>query len=251
MKPLRELTDSPDEQVARAARLVSQVAPWDASDLRAARTRRSIESRESAGLRLPANLRQRRRGAILGAFVLGAVVSAGATYGVRQWIETDEAPTTSSAIDALDPPGTSTRPSPSGAEIVVDGTGSLPESQQEIPEPSPRSSSHHQAEAQKKPSTVAPEVRSAQPPTEASEAQLVQKAVKALRNSGDADRAEQLLQEYRAKSTSGQLDEEALALSIEVAMAKGDPKAVSYARSYLARYPHGRFQDLARRALAR
>lgn len=78
----------------------------------------------------------------------------------------------------------------------------------------------------------------------------MQQAVEALRTSGDANKAESLLQEYRKSSSSGQLEEEALALSIEVSLARGDKKAPAYAKQYLAKYPTGKFAPLARRALS-
>jgi hypothetical protein len=43
--------------------------------------------------------------------------------------------------------------------------------------------------------------------------------------------------------------EEALALSIEAAVARGDESARSFAAQYLKRYPGGRFRDQAERAL--
>jgi hypothetical protein len=79
----------------------------------------------------------------------------------------------------------------------------------------------------------------------------MQQAVEALRGSGDADKAEGLLRQYRKSAASGQLDEEALALSIEVSMARKDGKAPTYARQYLAKYPSGKFAPLARRALSK
>jgi len=47
------------------------------------------------------------------------------------------------------------------------------------------------------------------------------------------------------------LVEDALALSIEAAAARKDPRAAEYARRYLARYPSGRFRGMAERVLAR
>jgi acyl-CoA reductase-like NAD-dependent aldehyde dehydrogenase len=43
---------------------------------------------------------------------------------------------------------------------------------------------------------------------------------------------------------------EKLALSIEAAAARKDPRAAEHARRYLARYPNGRFRGLAERVLA-
>jgi hypothetical protein len=39
-------------------------------------------------------------------------------------------------------------------------------------------------------------------------------------------------------------------LQIEAAVAMEDPRALMFAREYLARYPHGRYVRVARKALA-
>lgn len=277
MKPLREEVDFPDEQVALAARLVSQVMPLAASDLRAARARRFIERRASGGYR------SQKRTALLVAFILGAVVSAGATYGVLEWNEAEDVSPPVSHIESpqkafvpgaspgktygIAPPGVvptdvaeedpaSTNPWPPTESTPKHSPEGASESRGAIPRPQKNNVVATTAEKQSgtgkgEHGAVKSERSAEKSEPRASEAQLVQQAVKALRNSGDAERAEQLLQEYRLKTTSGQLDEEALALSIEVALAQGDPSAANHARSYLARYPQGRFQELARRALAR
>ena len=61
--------------------------------------------------------------------------------------------------------------------------------------------------------------------------------------------AARLLADYRAKYPDGDLQEEALALSIEAAVARHDPAAPSFAAEYLKRYPNGRFHGQAERAL--
>jgi hypothetical protein len=79
----------------------------------------------------------------------------------------------------------------------------------------------------------------------------VAEAVRALRKQGDPARAQQLLDRYLKGNPRGALAEDALALSIEAAAARKDPRAAEYARRYLARYPNGRFRTVAERALAR
>ncbi len=79
----------------------------------------------------------------------------------------------------------------------------------------------------------------------------VAEAVRALRKQGDAARAQALLDQYLRTNPHGALAEDALALSIEAAAARKDPRAADYARRYLARYPNGRFKGVAERALAR
>ena len=79
----------------------------------------------------------------------------------------------------------------------------------------------------------------------------VAEAVRALRKQGDAARAQALLDQYLLANPHGALAEDALALSIEAAAARKDPRAADYARRYLARYPNGRFKTVAERALSR
>jgi outer membrane protein assembly factor BamD (BamD/ComL family) len=83
---------------------------------------------------------------------------------------------------------------------------------------------------------------------ELSDSVLVQNAVKELRHGGDAREASRLLERYRVQNPDGVLAEEALALSIEAAVAKRDPEAKLLARQYLSKYPNGRFAPAARRA---
>jgi len=79
----------------------------------------------------------------------------------------------------------------------------------------------------------------------------VAEAVRALRKQGDAARAQTLLDQYLKANPHGALAEDALALSIEAAAARKDPRAADYARRYLSRYPNGRFKSVAERAVAR
>jgi hypothetical protein len=76
-------------------------------------------------------------------------------------------------------------------------------------------------------------------------------AVRALRKQGDPVRAQALLDQYLRSNPRGALAEDALALSIEAAAARKDPRAADYARRYLARYPQGRFRAVAERVLAK
>lgn len=79
----------------------------------------------------------------------------------------------------------------------------------------------------------------------------VAEAVRALRKQGDPARAQALLDHYLRSNPRGALAEDALALSIEAAAARRDPRAADYARRYLARYPQGRFRAVAERALGK
>jgi hypothetical protein len=57
------------------------------------------------------------------------------------------------------------------------------------------------------------------------------------------------LNDYLKTHPNGVLSEDALALSIEAASAQHDPRAADYARRYLAQFPHGKYRDLANRAI--
>jgi hypothetical protein len=64
----------------------------------------------------------------------------------------------------------------------------------------------------------------------------------AARRAGDLGRAERLLTAYRRQYPDGALQEEALVLSLEAAQLRGDPAAAELARTYLTRFPQGRFK---------
>jgi hypothetical protein len=93
-------------------------------------------------------------------------------------------------------------------------------------------------------------VRATSKPSENPEdAAAVLDAIRALRKERDPARAERLLGEYMKSNPNGVLSEDALALSIEAAAAKRDPRAADYARRYLSRYPQGKYRAVAQRAL--
>jgi TolA-binding protein len=87
-------------------------------------------------------------------------------------------------------------------------------------------------------------------PPGVSEAALVFDATQALRRDGDPARAARLLDAYFHRFPRGALGEEALAVSIEVAAARGEARARALAQRYLARFPSGHFRATAERVLA-
>lgn len=87
----------------------------------------------------------------------------------------------------------------------------------------------------------------AKPAQSEAEAQLLVEAMRARRE-GNSQRVSELVDEYRAKHPNGSLQEEALILSIESAVARRAPNATALSREYLARFPNGRFAAQARRA---
>jgi hypothetical protein len=80
---------------------------------------------------------------------------------------------------------------------------------------------------------------------------LVATAMRALRHDHDAELAAGLLDDYLRRWPNGALIEEALALAIEAANARGDARARVFAAEYVGRFPSGRFGEAARRTLAR
>lgn len=270
MRRLRDEIDSPDPVVSQAARLVAQVAPLEESEVRAQRVRRALD-------RAP---RARRFAGWSVAFgvTLGVVGTAGAVVGVVNWMSSRDgseeareprrmvAQDGPQAARAMDDDGDVGSTGDGAKEAGAAATAPRESQQPGLRNPSERPVSSEQvlekpsgsrfaagraaSRGDSNPSRV-PLPSEAPQETPLSEARLMQQAVEALRTSGDANKAEGLLREYRKTSTSGQLDEEALALSIEVSLARGDGKASTYARQYLAKYPSGKFAPLARKALSK
>jgi hypothetical protein len=84
--------------------------------------------------------------------------------------------------------------------------------------------------------------------TEDQETQSVLAGMRALRVDHDPVRARGLLARYLERHPNGALAEEALALTIEAAMAHRDGDAPALGVRYLRRYPGGPFRELAFRA---
>ena len=74
--------------------------------------------------------------------------------------------------------------------------------------------------------------------------------MRALRVERNPVRARGLLARYLADHPNGNLAEEALALSIEAALAHGDGDVAALADRYLRLYPRGSFRELATQARA-
>jgi hypothetical protein len=122
----------------------------------------------------------------------------------------------------------------------------VPPEPQSVEEPAPQIEQARPVSERKAPprktEQTAPE------PVKAAEAELMLEIMSA-RERGDQKRAAQLLSEYRSEHPRGILEEEALALSIESAQMKGDPRAAALAREYLKRFPTGRFRAQAARVV--
>jgi hypothetical protein len=87
-------------------------------------------------------------------------------------------------------------------------------------------------------------------PATVSEASLVYETARALRNEGDTAHAARVLDDYFKRYPHGALAEEAQALGIDIAVARGDSRAKSLASHYLAEFPNGHFRAKAERVLA-
>jgi hypothetical protein len=85
----------------------------------------------------------------------------------------------------------------------------------------------------------------------AAESSVLFEATGALRRDGDPARASRILDDYFRKFPHGALSEEALALAIEAASARGDARARTLAKRYLDLYPKGNFRAKAERVIAR
>ncbi|MEO6603636.1 MAG: hypothetical protein ABIQ16_27380 [Polyangiaceae bacterium] len=115
------------------------------------------------------------------------------------------------------------------------------------PEPIPASAASGASGASVKPG--APHSGARARPESAEDASNVVEAIQALRADKDPAKAQTLLDDYLKTHPRGVLSGDALALSIEAASARNDPRAADYARRYLATYPKGKYRDLAKRAL--
>jgi hypothetical protein len=83
------------------------------------------------------------------------------------------------------------------------------------------------------------------------EAMLVLGALRSLRHDHDLPSAIRQLDEYLARFPTGDLVEEALALTIEALAAQDNRDALRLADEYLRRFPRGRFRDQAEGARRR
>jgi hypothetical protein len=246
MERLRDQTSSSDPVTARAAVLLSAMPPLDTSRLRT-RVLPPPLGRRLAGVRF--------RTGLVFAVTLGTAAAAAAA--LHSW-PLNRAPDASmsvalSAISSPVPSPSSERGSrpnappapaidvPSHVAGTAPGTGSdNSNGTSEQPSRAPAKASLSVARApQREIGTVE------------DESTLIVRAVRALRRDGEPARAQALAEQSLAKFPHGAQVEEAMALVMEAASARGDaPDAQRAAASYLDRYPSGRFVDRAQRILA-
>jgi hypothetical protein len=171
---------------------------------------------------------------------LGGSAAAMIGYG-RHWVWP------SAAAPAATPPAVSPRvaaPGPRAPAPALTATPAPPEAAPAAaPIPSARPRLAHAAPQR------AVEIAPAATAATAERTQVLD-AMIALRHDHDAARAGHLLDHYLVTHPHGALREEALALAIEAATARGDgATAHRLSASYLDGYPRGRFRDFARDTL--
>jgi hypothetical protein len=257
VKRLREQVTTDDRDVAFAAKLVATQGPRRAAST--AMRARVLLGVMNAGRRTPARAWLLRPAVFVVALIIGVGV-ASATLGprlVRALFAgaSPSAPTSPSSTA----PATNLTPAP----VPPDGAAQRQEQSGESPAPvddRPAAVADRRAHVHRirtpgprgAPSAAAlaaPAPRSAAAP--AAEAALVLDAFRALRRNHDAATAERLLQAYMTQFPDGALVEDALALAIEAASARGDQRAATLAARYLQQFPRGRYRDTAERARAR
>lgn len=217
MRRLAEQFDPTDPNDAYAAALLAMAAPLEPSPWRKRRVWFALQERPARRPLL------RTSGVVVAGLLLCGATAAGATMSHfwTSWNRSAEIATVT-PVTVPDPPPPA-RPAP--AEPMVPQVGSPPV----LAKPAP---------AAKQRATEG----------EASAALMVE-AMRA-RRAGNFARARELASEYRLKYPNSALNEEALALSIEAAVALGEGDVYRLAALYLQRYPQGRFRGQAQRALA-
>jgi hypothetical protein len=223
MKRLREL-EPDDRLMSRTHELIDAMGPTVPSEARLLRVRRALDQPVRRPLGVWA-----MRGALAFAVVAGGASALAFSGAFSSPAAPQEGARTSPSAPvaprprSVPPPPTTNRAEPSEDTAVPPREAATPRVRRSAPPGTPSSSNE-------------------------SDVARIHEAAKALRGDGDPERALRLLES--SEKAGGPLAEEALALRIEAASAGGDPRAKSLARSYLSRYPSGRYRELARRTLA-
>jgi hypothetical protein len=243
VKPLRESFDPTDPNEVCGAALLARVPPLAFSAARQQRVRFALRTSgpAMAALRFSPAL-------VAGVVILGATGASAmvARYFVRAHVRAPEV--VSTVVDSVDPPprasGKSRRASPVPDPVTEEPAESAPAAAPLLEPLQKADPLPKQAAPKSRGTAPAPVTPSASTPG----GELMLEAMQA-RRAGDMARAASLLAEYRSKYPDGDLAEEALALSIEAAVARGDDNAQRLAAQYLKRYPNGRFREQGERAL--
>jgi hypothetical protein len=245
MKRLREEIDSPDPLVAEAARLLASQLPVESSPGRRARIWAALSRRRGPRPGTLA-LRWALRSAVLVPLSLLALATvaaalwAGVVAPRRTRLGGHDAgrvgPTRPARVRASPAPAPPASPLPEASPPA--GPPVVPLS---VKHPAPPAS-------RAQPPRLEADVAFAPSAEGEPESALVLGALTALRRDRDPRRASALLDEYLRLHPRGALVEEALALAIEAAAARGDPQAGALADRYLERFPAGRFRPTAQLA---
>ncbi len=251
VKPLRQELESEDPTLTHAVRLLGAVGPLPESQLRMRRIRQSLDRRP-----LHRSSRLLRPVVALGV-LFGGVATAWATWGVVHMVAP---PSAREPVQAVETVEAKPRRQPLTRKVAPRNDVATNEAEAAVevgvrPSAEPAELSETPGQPFKR-SALAPKKRVRSTEADAggeavakvSDSILVHDAIQELRNGGDAGRAARLLERYRNDNPDGVLAEEALALSIEAAVARKDPDARRLARHYLAKYPKGRFTKAARQA---
>lgn len=241
MKPLAELGEQASESERTLAQLFMAAERYRANPLRKRRT--EVQLRSSLGAR-PRHI---FKPLALGVLLLAS--SAAAAVLGHRWLDLDSledpplVPRETSSLAAHQP--TLAKPTRAPAVTPLEAK----------PEPLEAATSKTLgsdvfADSAKTPSSPKPAPARSKRVSSGEDPTRVAEALRALRKEGNPERAQALLSDYMKANPRGALAEEALALTIEAAHARRDPKAQRYAQRYLARYPGGRHTALARRVLS-
>lgn len=237
MKPLKSQLGQLDGSAAKLAELFAAADHYRKNPMPKRRIKAMVL----------ATRRERRRplGTALAAVLLIAGTATAATLGHRLFTSGDESTAHAPTPPLVHVPPMSAVP-PRVVQQEVAEEPELVETKAVDVEPS--TPAKRPTRVQPKPAaqkaTPAKSLRPGEDPTR------VVQAIRALRQQGDATKAQGLLNDYMKKNPNGALSEEALTLSIEAAHTRKDPKAKIYARRYLARFPNGRHRAFASRVLA-
>ncbi len=240
MRPLRHEDRISQPELVVGAQLLAHVQPLARSELRKRRVWKALSASRSSrlGFRLSALH-------VAFASVLFAAVSSAAVGGYYVKYRPAEPPAAAPPPAALTPPPHHRRVAKHAPVAAV----TPPSTPAATPEPANLASETANAPVRPAPTRGRADVagRNKGAASDA-DAELLVEAMRA-RGSGDAKRVGQLVDEYRARHPQGVLQEEALILSIESAVAQHASNASALAREYLTRFPNGRFALQARRAL--